>query len=323
MAPLLSLMCAAAAPPAVTVEVKENDNAIDFRIGGKLATRYSRGTGLRKPIFYPVMAPGQVEVTRGFPLTKRVAGGSGDHPHHKSVWFTYGDVIVGGRKPHDPKKRRPRVEGVNFWELGLRAGKVKVRSVAVEGGSVTTKTRWQTAAGGPVMDGAQSITLRPLAAGWLLDFTSTLTALDEKITFADTKEGMFGIRVHDQLREKGGNGRLTNADGKTGASACWGQKSAWCDYSGRVDGRRVGVAIFDHPDNPHPACWHARNYGLLAANPFGRDRSRFPAVRGRKDEATLKPGESVTLRYGLYVHAGDVKTGKVAEAFAAFAGKGK
>ena len=36
-------------------------------------------------------------------------------------------------------------------------------------------------------------------------------------------------------------------------------------------GHTVTIAIFDHPGNPgYPTYWHARGYGLFAANPLGR-----------------------------------------------------
>src|SRR5262249_22822427 len=138
------------------------------------------------------------------------------------------------------------------------------------------------------------------------------------ITFGDTKEGALGVRVHDQMREQKGNGRLTNAEGKVGERDCWGQLSAWCDYSGTVDGKKVGLTIFDDPKNPHPAAWHSRGYGLMAANPFGRARSRFPAVKGRNDLVRLDKGRHLRLRYGILVHTGDVEEAQVAEQYKRF-----
>src|SRR5438270_8257923 len=93
----------------------------------------------------------------------------------------------------------------------------------------------------------------------------------------------------------------------------------WCDYSGTVDGQLVGIALFDDPANRPRACWHSRGYGLMAANPFGRKASGFPAMQGRDDVAKLAKGEHLKLRYGLFLHAGDATEGKLAEAFAAFA----
>src|SRR5262249_17849492 len=116
--------------------------------------------------------------------------------------------------------------------------------------------------------------------------------------------------------------RLTNAEGKVGEPAVWGRQSLWCDYSGPLGGKTVGVAVFDHPGNPHPACWHRRGYGLLAAHPFGRAKSGFSAMKERTDLVKLARGQHLTLRYGVLLHTGDAKEGKVAEHFAEFAKRG-
>jgi hypothetical protein len=142
------------------------------------------------------------------------------------------------------------------------------------------------------------------------------------ITFGDTKEGSFGIRVHDALRmakdgKFPGEGVLTNSAGKSGEKDIWGLPADWCDSSGKVDGKEVGVAVFDHPKNPR-ASWHARAYGLVAANPFGRAHSGFPSQKGKEDLFKIEKGGELKLKYAVYAHIGDAKSGKVAEAFAEF-----
>jgi hypothetical protein len=138
------------------------------------------------------------------------------------------------------------------------------------------------------------------------------------ITFGDTKEGSFGIRVNDLIREEKGNGKIENAEGKVGEKDCWGRVSAWCDYSGTIDGKKVGIAILADPANPYPSCWHVRGYGLMAANPFGRDKSGFPEMKGKTELVKLGKGEHLKLRYGLLIHPGDAKQGKVSENYDRF-----
>jgi hypothetical protein len=120
---------------------------------------------------------------------------------------------------------------------------------------------------------------------------------------------------------------LTNADGKTGEgrrpnkdrTGVWGLLSAWCDYSGPAEDKTAGIAIFADPNNPIDTCWHVGNYGLMAANPFGREKhAGFPDRAGNNTPVRLAKGEHLKLRYGVYVHEGDVKSGKVAEAYAKF-----
>ena len=111
---------------------------------------------------------------------------------------------------------------------------------------------------------------------------------------------------------------MNHADGKVGEKACWGRLSGWCDYSGTIDGKAAGIAVLDDPKNPYPACWHVRGYGLMAANPFGRGRSGFPAMKGRTDLVKLAKGEHLKLRFGVLIHPGDAKDGKVAAYFEQF-----
>src|SRR5262249_55994484 len=98
---------------------------------------------------------------------------------------------------------------------------------------------------------------------------------------------------------KNGKGKIENAEGKVGEKECWGQLSNWCDYSGPIDGKTVGVAVLDDPKNPYPACWHSRGYGLMAPTPFGRTKSAFPAMKARTDLVRLAKGEHLRLRYRM------------------------
>src|SRR5262249_22573529 len=127
-------------------------------------------------------------------------------------------------------------------------------------------------------------------------------------------------RVRESLRVDRGKGQMVNAEGKTGEKGCWGLVSSWVDYSGPVSEDKVaGVAVFASAGNAIDTAWHARDYGLLAANPFGRGKhAKFPSRKGNNELVKLKKGEHLKLRYGLYLHAGDAKEGKVAEAFARF-----
>jgi hypothetical protein len=171
------------------------------------------------------------------------------------------------------------------------------------------------------MDEKRIIRLLDLGGAYLFVLDIDLHASVCPITFGDTKEGSLGVRVPDSMTEKKKAGKLTSAEGKTGMPAIWGHRSKWCDYSGPApvgDGKMevAGIAIFDDPSNNPPACWHSRDYGLMAANPFGR-RS-FPGTKDIKELVRLDKGEHLKLRYGVLLHRGDVKEGKVAEHYEQF-----
>lgn len=261
-------------------------------------------------------------------MEKGVPGEQTDHVHQKSAWFCYGDVVPEG---FDLKEKVKGIEGVDFWAEGKGHGtivctKLGTPTVDKNHAFLETRNEWRTSSDVNIMDETRTIHLYDLGPTQLLVLNIDLDASVAPITFADTKEGALGVRVRDSVTTEKGKGTLTNADGKTGEgkanniakAGCWGLKSAWCDYSGPVEGKEAGIAIFADPSNPFPSCWHARGYGLMAANPFGRAKSGFPDMAGNKDLVKLAKGEHLKLRYGILLHDGKVKDGKVAEAYETF-----
>jgi hypothetical protein len=322
-----ALLPARAADPA-DVTIKVEPGHIDFRAGSELVGRYHTAESVAKPYFWPLNGPGGAPVTRAWPMEKGKPGESTDHVHQKSAWFCHGDVIPEGM---ELKHKIKGVEGVDFWAEAKGHGRIVCTGVEVprfsgNRGSVRTRNEWQTADGVKILDEDRTLHLIDFGKARLIVFEIDLHASMVPITFGDTKEGSMGIRISDQIVEERrenkkpvkGPGKLENAEGKVGEKACWGQVSAWCDYSGPIDGQTVGLAILSDANNPYPACWHSRGYGLMAANPFGRDKSGYPAMKGRTDLVRLAKGEHLKLRYGLLIHTGDAKEGKVAEYYAEF-----
>jgi Methane oxygenase PmoA len=315
----------AAETPGVVIEAKKG--VIEFRIGKEIATRYHIGESVAKPYFWPLTAANGITVTRAWPMEPLTPGGSDDHVHQKSAWFCHGDVIPEGI---ELKQKVKGVEGVDFWSEAKGHGVIVCVHVDEpkndkDHATIVTKNEWRTADGVKVMDETRTISLHTIGEARLFILDIDLLASVAPITFGDTKEGSMGVRVNDEIREtpskkgeKAGHGHLTNADGKSGEKAVWGYRSKWCDYSGTIDGKVAGIAIFDDPANKYPAAWHSRGYGLSAANPFGRDKSSFPATKGQTELVKLPKGEHLKLRYGILIHNGDVKDGKVAEAFEKF-----
>lgn len=312
---------------AIAIEVTKNH--IDFKHGNQHFTRYHIGQGVAKPYFFPLNAAEGLAVTRAWPMEKDPEVTRGDHPHQKSLWFCHGDVVPSGL---DFKKHSRGVAGIDFWSEAPGHGKivcVKVEAPKVEGqrGSVVTHNEWRTAEGQKILDEIRTIHYHNQGADAnLLVMDIQLKATDYPITFADTKEGSLGVRVRESIRGDR-KGLLTNAEGKTGEGkrpnrdrkGVWGLLSFWCDYSGPVGTKQAGIALFADPKNPVDTCWHVGNYGLMAANPFGREKhAGFPDRAGNNTAVHLNKGESLRMRYGVFVHTGDVKSGKVAEHFQRF-----
>jgi hypothetical protein len=314
----LGLWSLEAAEPA-TVGIEATKEHITFSAGKDVVGKYHIAQTVAKPFMWPIFAPGGVAVTRAWPVDPNVPNETKDHPHQKSLWFCHGDVIPDGV---ELKTKIKGVDGVDFWSEAPGHGKIvctEVGSPKLEKshGQVTTKNEWRTADGVKIMDETRTIHLYDLGDARLFVFDIDLHASAGAITFGDTKEGSFGIRINDAIREAAGKGKLETADGKTGEKSLWGHPSAWCDYSGPIDGKTVGVAVFDDPTNPHKATWHSRGYGLMAANPFGRVKS-FPSQKDKPDLVKLAKGEHLKLRYGVLIHAGDAKEAKVAEKYQQF-----
>jgi hypothetical protein len=318
---------AAPAPEAPGVTIQAKKDALEFRVGKDVVTRYHIGESAAKPYFWPLTASNGAAVTRAWPMEQATPGDSTDHVHQKSAWFCHGDVIPDGV---ELKQKVKGVEGVDFWSEAPGHGRIVCVHVsqpknADDHATVLTRNEWRAADGVKIMDETRTISLYALGDSRLYVLDIDLLASVAPITFGDTKEGSMGVRVNDAIREaptkkgeKYGPGRLTNADGKSGEKDVWGYRSKWCDYSGTIDGQAAGIAIFDDPSNKYPAAWHSRGYGLMAANPFGRNKAGFPATKGQTELVRLPKGEHLKLRYGILVHPGDVKDGKVEEAFEKF-----
>jgi hypothetical protein len=216
------------------------------------------------------------------------------------------------------------VEGVDFWSESPGHGTIVCTSIDGKSPAgplvwVSFINEWRTPDGIKILDENRRLTVRNLGDARLIVFDIDLNASVCPITFGDTKEGSMGVRVNDEIKAQGGNGKYVNAEGKVNEKEVWGRRSDWNDYFGTVGDKAVGIAIFDDPRNKFRACWHSRGYGLMAANPFGRAKAGFPDTKGETELVKLAKGEHLKLRYGILLHRGDAKEGKVAEHFAAFA----
>jgi hypothetical protein len=269
----------------VQVVVRDADRRVDITVDGKPFTSYIWPTTLKKPVLFPLRSAAGTELTRGFPPRP---GERADHPHHVGLWFNYGDV-----------------GGIDFWNNSdATAGKPKMGTIvhtsigsAKSGagmGSLEVSADWVNDDDKSVMlKEATRLVFHATADARIIDRITTLTAAGGPVTFGDSKEGMYGMRLRrqlempvkgpaeftdasgkvtkvEQLDNTGVTGSYLTSEGKEGGAA-WGTRANWCALSGTVDNEPVTIVVFDHPSNPHhPAYWHARDYGLFAVNPLGR-----------------------------------------------------
>ena len=293
------------------VVITDQGTNLVIKIGGQLFSEYQYKNYTR-PFLHPLIGPGGAPMSRNYPM-KDVADEARDHPHHKSLWYGHGDV-----------------NGYDFWAEGAKSGKtLHVDFTEIKSGQdvgvIKSRNKLVAADGSVVCTDDRTIRIYNRTNDRIVDFEITTHASEGDVTLGDTKEGTMAIRLNESMRllkppAKGekkarpGDGHIVNSEGVRDGNT-WGKRAKWCDYYGPVDGKIVGLAIFDHPQNPrHPTWWHVRDYGLFAANPFGKHD--FESLPDRKAGNLVIPkGQSVTFRYRFYFHEGDEKQAKVAEQY--------
>ena len=250
------------------VSIVEKEGSIEVHVDGQLFTAWqhkSWGGGY----LYPVIGPDGENITRHYPMKKEVPHESADHPHHRSIRFSHRNV-----------------NGFSFWapdhQKGDHTASIDLIKVLEKKGGKTGKlvllNHW---IGDDKELLKETLTLQffPLENNeMLMDYDVELEALDQEVEFRDEKDGGMMVRVagtmkaYDRHTKQPGKGTITNSSGDKNEKA-WGKQAEWCDYSGPSQaGNPVGVTIFDHPSNlRYPTHWHARTYGLLTANRFGKN----------------------------------------------------
>jgi hypothetical protein len=297
---------------------KPSDNKIDITVDGKLFTSFCWPDNVYKPILYPVLTSTGTEITRGFPL-KPKAGEREDHIHQVGIWLNYGNV-----------------NGLDFWGNGSRGfrepGGGVIKHLAVEKlkpgvgeGVLFSSESWIDPKGKELLAEKSEYHFIARDNQRIIDRITTLTAGDTAVIFKDTKEGMFGIRVARELElpsdekvilidsegnpskekvisKKGVSGNFRSSEGLTG-DGVWGSRAKWMALDGIIGNEKISVVICDHQNNQsYPTYWHARGYGLFAANPLGwSDFTKGKEVLG----FSIPAGKSVTFKYRVIISSGD------------------
>jgi len=289
------------------VNIIREDEHLTVEINGELFTRYYYSDPLF-PYFYPVIGPTGDCIIRHWPMKEGVPHESTDHRHHRSLWFTHGAV-----------------NGEDFWTLhNKKDGKIAHDGFSQitsgkDVGIIKTRNKWIGSNGKIYCTDTRTQRFYNTEDTRVMDFEVTINASHGKVVLGDTKEGSMAIRLTPTMRVEGevGEGHIINSEGDEDRKT-WGKRAAWCDYYGPVNGKTVGVAIFDHPKNPkHPTWWHVRKYGLFAANPFGvHNFEKKPKGTG---DIIVEDGNSITFRYRFYFHKGDAKQAAVQQHYDKYA----
>jgi hypothetical protein len=302
----------------IQITNKTAEERVEVVINGELFTSYlysSKIKHLKKTILFPIYSPKGNMITRGFPL-EPTPGERIDHPHQIGFWLNYGDV-----------------NGLDFWnhsdaippERKHEMGTIIHNAInKIEGNQLEVSADWVNAEGDIILNEDTRFIFNGDAHYRSIDRISQLTAVNGDVFFKDNKEGMIAIRVTRALEHPtdepivvtdaagvatevpvkdntGVTGHYTNSHGITGTEV-WGKRAPWVMLSGELNNEPVVVALFDHPENTgYPTFWHARGYGLFAANPLGQ---KIFSDGQMELNFELKSGSSVTFRYRLFIYSG-------------------
>ena len=318
---LLAIACFSVAFAQKQEKVKlvksTKENKIDIFIGDKLFTTFMYPDNLEKPVLYPVHAANGTVVTRGFPLNTQPNDPT-DHPHHLGIWFNFENV-----------------NGLDFWNNSFAIPKEKKhlygwihtdKILKTSGGTkgvLSYHANWTNQQKRVLLEESTRLEFSGTKHQRIIDRVTVLKA-DTTVTFTDAKDGMLAIRLahalqiptnkDQQFKDDKGNvtvvkggadniptGNYITSEGKQGDEA-WSTRARWCKVYGKMGNDSISITIIDHPENiNYPTFWHARGYGLFAANPLGE--RIFTNGKTFKD-LQLKKGESVTFRFRIIVDEG-------------------
>ena len=323
----LSLFGLASATLAeITLEKTPSGGAL-VKADGQLFTEYVVDQA-NKPYLWPVVGAAGKTMTRAYPM-KTVEGEQHDHPHHRGLNFGHEDI--GGYDTwaedttfkelgKDPKRAAAYAERLKH--LGTQKHRaIKEMKGGADTGVLVVMIDYLDPSGKKLIEEERRMTFRVQGGVRLIDVDQDLTATEGAVKFADKKDSGLSIRVPTEMcvqieKEKKGNGTIVNSEGQKDEDA-WGKRAKWCDYSGTVDGAKVGVAILNHPSSfRHPTPWHVRTYGLFTANCFGTKSLDKTAEDGAFE---LPQGGKVSLRHRFVFHEGDAASAKIAEAYESYA----
>jgi hypothetical protein len=290
---------------------------VEVRYDGKLLTAYCFFDSTEKPVLFPIKTMSGVTITRGYPIAPRL-GERTDHPHHVGLWMNYESV-----------------NGLDFWNNStaispekkphygsIRHQKIVSKENKKDQAKLVASSNWVDQSGKVLLGETTLFVFMVRGNDFIIDRISTLEA-KEAVVFKDVKDGMLAIRVSRQLEmpskepgkfvdahgtvttvpptEGAVTGLYANKEGFTGDDV-WGKRSEWARLDGKQDGETITLAIIDHPSNPgYPTYWHARGYGLFAANPLGQK----VFSEGKQElNLTLAKGQKAVFRYRIIVHSG-------------------
>lgn len=267
------------------VRIESGEDQLDLFIGEERFCRYVfRDEQISRPYFAHLVAPCGRQVTRRHPPVE--GEDATDHAtFHPGLWTGFGDI-----SGHDYWRLKARVKHVKFLEVP-RAG--------AGWASFSSSNDYLSTDGKTTICREQfKFILLVRKTGYLVLWESTFSAVGDQVVFGDQEEMGLGVRVATPLAVANG-GRIVDSEGRLNGKGVWGRQSSWCDYHGRMGDFLLGVTLMPHPENFRPSWYHARDYGFVAANPFGRNAF----TRQEKSRLVVPAGKPLELRFAVLFHS--------------------
>lgn len=305
---------------SIDITPVESEKRITVAVDGKPFTELIYSDTLEKHFLYPIYSPDGQIVTRGFPFKTRPNDPT-DHPHHVGLWLNYESV-----------------NGLDFWnnsyaipadkkdKYGWISTKKILKAKGGKEGEIKVSAAWENQKKQVLLEETTTYLFKADSDKRIIDRITILTAKQD-VNMPDVKDGMLGLRVAHELEmpskekktftddkgnvtvvdasaDKAPSGNYVTSEGITGDSV-WATRAQWCMLYGKMGDDTESIVIIDHPRNPgYPTYWHARGYGLFAANPLGQK----VFSKGKQSlNLALKQGQSIAFRYRVVIASGKEK----------------
>jgi hypothetical protein len=300
-----------------------SEKKTELHYDGRLLTAYCYFDSTEKPVLFPIRTLSGNTITRGYPIASR-AGERTDHPHHAGLWFNYESV-----------------NGLDFWNNSsaisqerkhlygsIKHQKVLSSKTKADEAELETLSHWVDHTGKVLLEETTRFVFTRQDNNFIIDRHCTLKGIADEVLFKDVKDGLLGLRVARQLEmpsrqedkfvdasgnvtavkkldNEGVTGMYINREGVKGDDT-WAKRSRWMCLNGKKDNELISIAMIDHPGNiGYPTYWHARGYGLFAANPLGQK-----IFSEGKEELNFKllKDQTAGFKYRVIIHHGSILT---------------
>ncbi len=285
---LITLFPILSASSQEAMRFQMDGGAVDIHISGqKFGEFVFEDEEIPRSYFAHITTPSGIQVTRNHPPVK--GQDKDDHAaYHPGIWMSFGDI-----SGHDYWRNKAVTKHIGFLQ--------QPRVMEGKGEFAVIEHHLAEDSEEVICVAEHQFTFDPIESGTLLVWDARFTAREEGFVFGDQEEMGLGVRVATSIMVENG-GEILNSDGIKNEDGVWGKQADWAVYHGEKEGKHTGIMIMPSPDNFRRSWFHARDYGLLLANPFGRNAF----TGGAKSQIEVQPNERFNLQFGVFIFEGDI-----------------